>query len=527
MSEQVTNTNNKQIAKNAAALYFRMIVTMLVALYTSRVILNALGFEDYGIYNVVGGFVSMFSLVSGSIQGAIGRFITYELGRGDIDNLKKTFATSIIVMLGLSVIVVLLTETLGLWYLNHKMVIPEERMNAAFWCFQLSVITFVLSMINTPYSSAIIAHERMDLYAYLTILDVIIKLVICFAVIHSPIDRLIFYAILLCLWGVLNQIIYVIFCKRKFAECTFKDRFDKALFKSIFSFAGWNFVGTSAAILRTQGANLLLNWAGGPIANAANGIANSVSGIVSGFVSNFTQAFNPQITKRYASGEYESLMKLLIYGSKFSYYLMWILALPLMLNADYLLHLWLGHVPEHTVAFIRWILIFLLAESISRPIITAKNATGDIRVYQIVVGGVLLLMLPMSYVAIILGFPIESVAACNAITAILAIFARMYMLRGDFPGWSSRVYFLKVFCNVLLVSVVSFVLPYILYKGLPYGLVNLLITTIVSVACIAVSVLFIGCDKVERTVLLSSAKVLMTKIIRKPKLSNIQTNFEQ
>ena len=500
-------SNNKQIAKNVAALYFRMIVTMLVGLYTSRVILNALGVEDYGIYNVVGGFVSMFGLISHSLQGAIGRFITFELGRGNREKLKRIFSTSLLVMLGLSVIIVLLTETFGIWYLNNKMVIPDGRMNAAFWCFQLSVFTFVMAMINSPYSSAIIAHERMDMYAYLTILDVVLKLLICFAVLHSPIDRLIFYAILLAVWSVLNQIIYIVFCKKRFEECTVGYSFDRSLFKEMFSFAGWSFIGSSAAILRTQGANLLLNWAGGPVVNAANGVANTVSSMASGFLGNFTQAFNPQITKRYASGEFESLMILIIYGSKFSYYLMWIVALPIILNTDYILYLWLGQVPEHTVGFIRWTMVFLLAESISKPIITAKNANGNIKVYQIVVGGVLLLMLPLSYLAIKMGLPVESVAACNAVTAILAVLARMYMLRGDFPCWSSRVFIKKVIMNAFMVSLVSSILPYIIYRVLPDGFFNLIVTTIISIISVSLSVLLIGLNKNERELLLGKCRL--------------------
>lgn len=497
MSEQISN--NKRIAKNTLILYFRMGITLIVSLYTSRVILAALGVEDYGIYNVVGGFVSLFSLVSGSIQASVGRFLTFELGRGDMEKLKKIFSMSLFVMLGLSVIIVLLTETIGLWYLHNKMVIPSDRMYAANWCFQTSVIAFVLSMLNTPYSSAIVAHERMGMYAYLSILDVLVKLVVCLAVVHSPIDKLISYSVLLALWSLIKQVIYIYFCKRYFAECSVQYILDKGLFKEIFSFAGWNFIGGTAVVLRTQGASLLLNWFGGPIVNAANGIANSVSGIVSNFVSSFTQAFSPQITKRYAAGEYEDLMTLLIYGSKFSFYLMWIIALPLMLNSHYVLHIWLGQVPEHTVGFIRWTMVFLLSESISNPLVVAKNANGNIKIYQIIIGGILLLMLPLSYIAIKLGLPVESVAACNAITAIIASFVRMYLLRGNFPCWSSLLYFKKVFLNVLAVSLVSAILPCVVYKVLPYGIMNLLLTTVVSIICVAMSVLYIGCNTRERS----------------------------
>lgn len=505
---------NSRIAKNAAALYFRMIVTMLVGLYTSRVILQALGVEDYGIYNVVGGFVSMFSLISASISGSISRFLTFELGSGDMAKLKRVFSTSVLVLCGLSALVVIATETIGIWYLHNKMVIPAERMDAAFWVFQISVLSFVISLVNMPYSASIVSHERMDVYAYMSIWDVTLKLVICYAVMVSPIDRLVFYAILLLSVCLVDRLIYAWFCKRHFEECTFHWQFDRALFKEIFGFAGWEFIGSSAAILRGQGGNLLLNWAGGPVVNAANGIANSITGVVSGFVGNFTQAFNPQITKRYAAGEYDSLMQLLIFGSKYSFYLLFLLALPVALNAEFILQLWLGVVPEHTVWFCRITFVFLLAESISRPIITAKLATGKIRNYQIVVGGVLLLMLPISYIGLKAGLPVEWVAASNALTAIMAVGARMYMLRGDIPCWSSRVYFTKVVLNVLSVSSIAFVLPSISYVMLPAGWINLILTTIVSVLSSIITISYIGCGKGERALIFSKVKSIKAKFIK-------------
>lgn len=515
MSEQNNIGNNKQIAKNALALYFRMIVMMLIGLYTSRIVLNALGVTDYGIYNVVGGFVTMFSLISGSLVGTIQRSLTFELGSGNKERLQRTFSTSIYVLLGLSIILVFLLEGIGIWYLNNKMVIPNDRLYAAHWCFHLSVFTFLLSLVNTPYVASIIAHERMDIYAYFTILDAVFKLLICFAIVHSPIDRLILYALLLCFVNVVNQLIYLIFCKKHFEECNFKWIFDNTLFKDLFSFAGWSFLGNSAAVLRTQGATLLLNWAGGPAVNAANGIANNICNIVNNFVSSFTQAFNPQITKRYAACEYESLMRLLIFGSKYSYYLLLILALPILFNTHFVLFIWLGQVPEHTVMFVRLIFLFMFAEAVSRPIITAKNATGKIRNYQIVVGGTLLLMLPLSYVGIKLGLSVEVVPFCNVLTASLAILARMYMLKGDFPCWSSSVYFQKVILNVLSVTIVASVLPYISYKFFDEGWLNFLVTSTLCIICSFVSIYYLGCAKQERILIVSKVSEACKKLFRK------------
>lgn len=502
----MTQSNNKQIAKNALALYFRMFFTMLVGLYTSRVILQALGVEDYGIYNVVGGFVSMFSLISGSLASSVSRFLTFELGRKNLDKLKRVFSTSIFVLIGLAIIVFIATETFGIWYLNNKMVIPESRMTAAMWCFQFSLVTFVVNLINQPYSAVIIAHERMDIYAYLAISDSVMKLIICYGVLHSPIDRLIFYAILLCCVGLINQTIYVIFCKRNFQECTFHLMFDRSLFKEMFGFAGWNFIGSSAAILTSQGSNLLLNWAGGPVVNAAYGIANTVSSIVSTFVANFTQAFTPQITKRYAAQEYDSLMQLLIYGSKYSYFLMFIIALPIMLTTEFLLNLWLGQVPEHAVWFVRFIILGNLFDAISRPVVNAKNATGRIRNYQIVVGGILLLVLPLSYVAIKVGLPVESITAVAAIVSFVAVLARMYMLRGDFPSWSSRVFLRLVVLRVLLVSVVASFIPMAAHIYIPSGWFNFIATGVLALISSIICILYLGCDIAERQMIYSKCK---------------------
>lgn len=511
----MSQTNNKQIAKNAAALYFRMIIMMIIGFYTARIILNALGVDDYGIYNVVGGFVSMFSLISGSLVSSISRSLTFELGIGNNEKLKKTFSTSIIVLLCLSTILVVLIEIIGVWYINNKMVIPHDRLYAAHWCFQFSVVTFLLGLINTPYSASIVSHERMDVYAYLTIFDAVFKLLICFAIVHSPIDRLIMYSILLSVVSLVNQIIYVLFCKKHFVECNFKWEFDCSLFKSLFSFAGWNFIGSSASVLRNQGATLLLNWAGGPAVNAANGVANQLCNIVNNFVNNFTQAFNPQITKRYAAAEYDSLMKLLIYGSKYAYFLLLVLALPVFIHAHFILEIWLGQVPEHTVSFVRWIIIFMLAEAVSRPIITAKNATGEIRNYQIVVGGVLLLMLPASYVGLKFGFPVEVVPFCNAATACLAIIARMIMLRGDFPSWSSAVFIKKVLFRVVVVTLIAGIIPILAYWFIDYGWCNFIVTSMLCVLCSGLSIFFVGCDHEERHLIITQAQKLLKKVFKK------------
>lgn len=491
-------SSNKRIAKNTVMLYIRMFITLLIGLYTSRVILNALGVTDYGVYNVVGGFVGLFGLVSASMSGSISRFITFELGRGSIEKLRLVFSTASIVQIAIAGIVLLLAETVGLWYLYNKMVIPEDRMFAAQIVFQLSVVSFVLGLIYVPYNAAIIAHEEMGKFAMFSIVESVAKLVIALVVRYAAVDKLILYASLGCMVSWAMCLGYIYYCKRHFEECTFRYRFDKTLFSQIFSFAGWNAIGTSAAILRSQGANLLLNLFGGPAVNAAAGVATTLTGVVGGFVSNFTTAYNPQITKSYASANYERLHGLLYTFSRLSYYMMFFFALPVFLNARFILTLWLGTVPEHTVAFVRLVILFMLTEVISQPLITAKNATGRIRNYQIVVGGVLLIALPLSYVFLIMGAPVESVYVANLISVILAFLARIWMLRGDLPNWSSRTFLFSVGFRIVIVSVAASLLPVLSYIVLDDSWIRLIVTSLISVVTVIVSSYFLGLNTKER-----------------------------
>ena len=318
---------------------------MLVSLFTSRVVLNTLGVEDYGIYNVVGGVVSMFSIISSSLSEAISRFIVVELAKGDFEKLRKTFSASVTIQLIMSLIIVILIESAGVWFLNAKMVIPAERLEAANWVLQFSIVTFVINLISVPYNATIIAHERMSAFAYISIMEVVCKLVIVYLIKISPIDRLVFYAILMCAVSVLVRLVYGRYCKKHFAECKFSFRFDKDLLKRMFSFAGWNFIGVATAVLRDQGGNILINLFGGPAVNAAHGIAARVNSAVTGFVKNFMVAVNPQITKSYASGEHDYMMNLIFRSARFSFYMLLFISLPILADTHYILSLWLGMVP--------------------------------------------------------------------------------------------------------------------------------------------------------------------------------------
>ena len=507
-----TSENNKRIAKNTLLLYFRMLLTMLVSLYTSRVVLNALGVEDYGIYNVVGGVVAMFSILSSSLSAAISRFITFELGRKDLDKLKRVFSSAVTIQIGLALIIILLAETIGLWFLNEKMVIPSERMTAANWVFQFSILTFAVHLISVPYNAAIIAHEKMSAFAYISILEVIGKLIVAFSIAIIPMDKLIYYGLLLMIIAVSICLVYGIYCKKKFEECIFYLYFDRALLKQMFSFAGWNFIGASSSVLRDQGGNLIINLFCGPAVNAARGIAIQVSHAIQGFVTNFMTALNPQITKSYASGNHDYMITLIFQGARLSFYILLILSLPVILNTHYILSLWLGVVPEHTVTFIQLVLIFAMSESLANPLITAMLATGNIRNYQLVVGGLQILNLPISYLFLRVGYPPESVFIVAIVISIGCEIARLYMLR-KMINLPVLTFLKEVYFNVIIVSFSATIIPCIIINRMEENFANLLLTSFLCVVCTSVSILYIGCKKNERTFILRKLQEVKNKII--------------
>jgi len=507
-----TSDNNKRIAKNTLLLYFRMLFMMVVSLYTSRVILNALGVEDFGIYNVVGGVVAMFTVISGSLSAAISRFITYELGKGDQSKLNKIFSASVTIQLLLSLIIVVLIESVGVWFLNAKMTIPADRVTAANWVLQFSIITFVINLISVPYNAAIIAHERMSAFAYISILEAIGKLAIAFFIMWSPIDKLIYYAILMCTVAVIVRLTYGHYCKKHFTECTYHFHWDKDILKQMFGFAGWNFIGASSVVFRDQGGNIILNIFFGPTVNAARGIANQVNTAITGFVQNFMTALNPQITKSYASGDGEYMMTLIFQGARLSFYMLLLLSLPVLINTHYILVIWLKIVPEHAVLFVRLILIFAMCESISNPLITAMLATGKIRNYQIVVGGLQLLNLPLSYLCLKTGFVPESILVVAIIISLACLFARLYMLRGMI-GLSSILYMKNVFLNVLVVALLSAIIPYMLFCYMKETFFSFIIITLIAVLCTLVVEFYIGCNQKERFFVLNKVRNIKNKVI--------------
>ena len=506
--------NNKRIAKNTLLLYCRMLFMMVVSLYTSRVVLNALGVEDFGIYNVVGGVVAMFSMLSGSLSAAITRFITYELGTGNKENLKKIFSSSVTIQIGLALLIVLLAEAIGVWFLNAKMNIPDARMVAANWVFQFSILTFAINLISVPYNASIIAHERMSAFAYISILEAIGKLAIAFLIVISPMDKLIFYAILMCAVALIVRFAYGAYCKKHFEECTYHFIFDKDLLKRMFGFAGWNFIGASSAVLRDQGGNVVINLFCGPAVNAARGIAFQVNNAISGFVTNFMTALNPQITKSYAAGDRDYMMTLIYQGARLSFYMLLLLSLPVLVNTHYILGIWLKIVPGHAVLFVQLVLVFAMSESISNPLITAMLATGKIRNYQLIVGGLQMMNLPISYILLRMGMFPEIVIVVAIVISQCCLVARLLMLRGMIR-LSIREYLKKVYINVLTVTIVAAVLPFGITNLLIESFLNFILLSLVTLICTGFTIYYVGCNTTERKFILNKLYTLRNRLNRK------------
>lgn len=503
----------QRLAKNTLFLTMRMLILMAVNLYTSRVLLKALGVEDYGIYNAVGGIVTMFSIISGSITAAITRYITFELGKGNQERLSRIFSTAVLIQCILAIIVLVFAETVGLWFLNSQMNIPENRMIAANWVFQFSIITFFINLISVPYNAAIIAHEKMKAFAYISIYEGIAKLAIAFLIAISPIDALIFYALTLCILYISIRGIYTVYCKRKFSECTIRLVIDKPLMKEMFGFAGWNFIGAASGILRDQGGNIIINIFCGPAVNAARGIAYQVNNAVNSFLTSFTTALHPQITKSYAAEDKAYFNSLLYKGAKFSYYILFIISLPLMLNVNQVVMLWLGQNPEYTTNFIILVLVLTMSESISMPLITAMLATGKIKTYQIIVGGLNMLNLPISYVLLKTGFSPNSVFITAIAISQACLIARLLLLK-NMIGINIREFLKNVYIRITVVTVLSLLISLVVRKYIEATLTGLVLTSTVSVLCTVMSILLFGLTKGEKAII-GKYIVKLKKIILK------------
>lgn len=488
---------------------------LLISLYTSRVVLSTLGIVDYGINNVVGGVITMLGFLTSSLGGASSRYITYNLGKGDMAALKKTFGNILSIHFILAAIVLVIGETVGLWFMSTQLQIPPERETAALWVYQFSIFSSVLAVISVPYNATIIAHEKMSAFAYISIADAILKLLIVYLIVIIPYDKLIIYAILYFCIQAFDRIVYGIYCSRHFEETHTRLRYDGNLFREIFAFAGWTMNGDLAVIGYTQGLNILLNIFFGPAVNAARGIAVQVQGVCQQFCSNFQMALNPQLTKSYAQGNLDYMHSLLVKSSKFSFYILFFIVLPLVFKTEFVLKLWLGIVPEHTATFLRLILIVGLLYTLSNPIIVSVHATGKLKKFQLIEGTMLLTIVPIAYILLkFFGIRPEYVFVVHIAVELCTQYARMRIV---LPMINMKLgdYVRSVLKPIAFVVFLSPWLPYITNITVHGQWSSFFLVCIMCVLCISGCVYLIGCTVSERMFIKRKLSGILIKTINK------------
>ena len=493
-----TAANNKRIAKNTMLLYVRMMFIMAVQLFTSRVVLNTLGVVDYGIYNVVGGIVTMFAFLNGAMITSTQRYITFELGKGNIERLKEVFTTCVQIHLIISLVIIILGETIGLWFLYEKMVIPEDRFTAAMWVYQLSILTMCVQVMSVPYNSDIVAHEQMGVFATISVIEVVLKLAVVYMLVVSNFDKLILYAILIAAVQLIIRFFYTWYCNNHFPESRLIHAFDKQLVKELGKFMGWNIWGNLAGTLFSAGLNLLLNMFFGPVVNAARAVAIQVETAIANFSTNFQMAVNPQITMLYAQNNLQDLHKLLFRASKFTFMLLFILSLPVMIETDMILKVWLKTVPEYTVIFLRLLLCIVIVDSVAKPLMTAAAATGDVKLYQSLIGGILLSIVPIAYVVLKLGGSPESVYIVHLTICIIAFITRLWVIK-PMIRLSLRQYFSSVILRCMIIIAVSLLICALIKYALPVSIQSTIIVCCSCILTASVTSYLLGLTPKERS----------------------------
>lgn len=501
-------SNNKRIAKNTVFLYLRMLLTMAIGLYTSRVVLATLGVDDYGTYNVVGGVVVLFTFISNAMASSTQRYLSFELGKKEGD-VAKVFSACFNIHILLSIVVFVLSETIGLWFLNAKMNFPEGRLIAANWCYQLSIFACIAGIIRVPHNAVIIAYERMSFFAYMGIVEAVLKLLIVYALLISDIDKLILYSVLMLIVTVISNVLYWIYCSRNIAEISFKKVDDKKFYKELLSFSGWTFFGSVANVGLQQGINIIINLFYGVALNAAVGVANQVNSHIISFVAGFQQALNPQLTKSEAGGDKERQFSLICRSAKFSYMIMLFLAFPILLNLDYILTIWLGSYPAHTVGICNAIIIGALIETFSGPLWVTIFATGKIKTYQIVISTLLLLNIPFSYIGGRMGMQPETMYIIRNVIYVFALSTRLYFLK-RLINFNVMGFVKYAVCPMFVVSVIlfsAFMLP--ANFRIADGFTKFVYISLAAVIVESVLLWTIGMNKSERSYL---SKMILKKI---------------
>jgi O-antigen/teichoic acid export membrane protein len=503
-------SNNKCIAKNTLALYFRQAIGLLIGLYTTRVILDTLGVEDYGLYNVIAGVVGLFSFFSGTMSGASQRYLSFELGRKDFNQLKRIFGLNLIIYGLIGIIILLLAETAGLWFVNNKLTIPAGRLNAVLWIYQFSILSCMASVLLTPYRAAIVSHEDMKVYSFISIFEALMKLGIVIILQYLSIDKLQLYGILMFAVTFINMSIYIVYCRKKYNECLFYLYWNKDLFKEITSYTSWNLFGTFVSIFKNQAMNILLNQFFNPVVVTARGIALSVSGCVANFSHNFTIALNPQIVKTYAAKQHMEMLSLVFQGSKATFFLFYLITLPALLEMPIILSIWLRNVPEYAVVFTRLALLDILVEIISYPIGTMAGATGKIKLYQSIPGIVLLLNLPVSWIALCWGNPPHSVMIIAVGLSCMAVIFRFFLIK-KLIAFSMLQFMKEVILPLFGMSILSAVIVLSVQYILNQSVLRLYLITLASIFSSCGSMYLLGLTSAEKKKL---KVIIITKLLR-------------
>ncbi len=508
---------NKVIVKNTVLLYIRMIFLLGINLFTSRIVLSVLGIEDYGIYNVVGGVVAMFSFLNTAMASATQRFLNFDLAKNNIQALNLTFSSAVIIHIIIALIIFLLSETIGLWFLFNKMVIPQDRFMAAFWVFQCSILVMIVNVISVPYNATIIAHEKMSAFAYISIIEATLKLLIVYLLYILPFDKLEIYALFLLIVSICIRFIYTSYSHRHFKETHSRFVWNSKKIKEMGAFASWNLIGNLALVGVTQGLNMLLNVFFGPVVNAARGVAVQVQGAIQQFVTNFQTAVNPQITKSFATKDLQYMHDLVCGSSKFSFFLILFLSLPVLILTNKILDLWLTHTPEYTSLFLKIILINAMIDCLSNPLNNAVNASGIIRTFQLTNGTFMLLVVPLAYLMLIYDRNPALVFISQLIMTLLSHFLKLYFTKKR-TGLSIILYAKKVYLPVLWVILTAPIIPYLLYLNITDPTLNLLLTGFACLISVAFFVYTLGLQSKERNKVNNKIKQMYIKCFYKGKL---------
>lgn len=506
------NEKAARIAKNTLALYVRMGVTMLVTLWSSRLILQALGVDDFGIYNVVAGVIILFTFLNAAMAGTTQRFLNFELGRKNFDRLAKVFSTSVIVHVFIAGTVLILSETLGLWFLNSELNIPAERLTAANWVYQFAIAGTVVGILRMPYNAVVIAYERMGILAALSIAECLGKFGIIFLLGLGGIDKLVGYAAFIFAVQLVTATANVIYCKRAFPQITkLQLPRESALFKEILTYSSWNLISGVAILSASQGVNMVVNIFCGVAVNAALGLANQVNGAVNQFVGNFQTAFQPQITKSYAENDTVYFMRLIFGASKISYALLLVLALPIFINAEFVLGLWLGDVPEHTATFVQLIIIFSMIDAVNGPLWMSIGATGDLCLYACCVSALNLLNLPLAYFLLKIGCVPETALIVRIATNLAMMASRLIILRKK-VALPARAFLRKVCCPDLLVLLVVLPLPLFLKNTVHNEILGAILSSAMAIALCVPAIWILALDMRERELVKAMVSFATKKI---------------